>query len=41
MNADNQQKLVNYVKNGGKLIISPLLPTKDINHMIVQFLLMN
>jgi len=32
MNADNQQKLVNYVKNGGKLIISPLLPTKDLNH---------
>lgn len=31
MNENIQQKLVNYVKNGGQLIISPLLPTKDLN----------
>jgi len=32
MNEFSQRKLVNYVKNGGKMIISPLLPTKDLNN---------
>lgn len=31
MNRENQKRLADYVKNGGKLIISPLLPTKDLN----------
>lgn len=30
MDASLQQKLVNYVKNGGKLIIYPQIPTKDL-----------
>ncbi len=31
MNEASQRKLVDYVKNGGNLIISPLLPTQDLN----------
>ncbi len=33
MNEFSQKKLVNYVKDGGKLIISPILPTKDLNNI--------
>jgi len=31
VNEKIQRKLVNYVKNGGKLLITPYLPTKDFN----------